>query len=870
MSNKMEKVYDPKQYEDSTYAKWEEAGYFNPDRLPGERTEAYSISLPPPNATGTLHLGHAMYVLQDIMVRHARMNGKKALWLPGTDHAGIATQSKVEDILFKEEGKTRHEIGREALNERIDRFVAGSKATIRNQLRKMGFSLDWSRERFTLEPAMVEQVQLMFMRMAKDGLVYRGDRIVNWDPNLQTTIADDEQEYKEEKAPFYYFQYGPFVIGTARPETKFGDKYVVMHPDDERYTQYKHGQEIELEWINGPITATIIKDQAADPEFGSGAMTITPWHDATDFGIAQRHDLDREQIIDLDGTLLPIAGEFAGLPIAEAREKIVDKLREKGLLVRVDEDYVHNVAVSYRGGGIIEPQIMKQWFVAVDKPVVDWNGKKMSLKEVALTVVRSGDIEIVPERFNKTYFSWIENLHDWCISRQLWYGHRIPAWYAKEDTERIKPVVQLESPGEGYTQDEDVLDTWFSSGMWTFSTHDWHKNFDFEKMEAKPGTDLATFHPTEVLETGYDIIFFWVARMILMTTYGMGEIPFKKVYLHGLVRDRKGAKMSKSKGNGIDPLDMKEAYGADAVRLSLVIGTTAGNDSRLYEEKIAGYRNFVNKLWNVSRFIMMNEPASGEGSVADRWIISRLHTLIAEVNADFARDQYGPAGDRMYNFLWHEFADWYIEMSKIEELGSVKQREVLHTMLRLLHPMIPFVTEVLAEKTGLVSGDEQLIVMSWPKADAALVDEALNKRMETLQELISGVRSLRKQYKVRPGAWLEVLGEGFSDEEQLIIGRLARVTFVREREYTTSTSAVSGSDKIIIPLDGVIDTDAEKKRIQGEIDQLEKYLKSVAGKLSNEGFVKNAPPEVIEQTKRLQGERQAELAHLKEALDSLK
>ncbi len=875
------KAYNWKDYEDDIYQAWEDTGYFNPDNLPETHVEPYSIILPPPNATGTLHLGHAMYVIQDIMIRHARMQGKKALWIPGTDHAAIATQSKVESIIMKEEGKTRHDLGREELNNRIDTFVEGSKTTIRNQLRKMGFSLDWSREQFTLDSKLMESVQTMFQKMAEDGLVYKGDRIVNWDPKLQTTVANDEMEYEEKKAPFYYFQYGPFEIGTSRPETKFGDKYVVMHPDDKRYTEYKHGQTFEAEWISGKITATVIKDKSVDPEFGSGVMTITPWHDVLDFEIAERHNLDKEQIIDLEGKLLPIAGEFAGMPIEEARPKLVEKLKEKGLLTRVDEEYEHNVNVNYRGGGVIEPQIMKQWFVAVDKQVMDWNGKKMSLKEVALDVVKSGDITIVPDRFNKTYFSWMENLHDWCISRQLWYGHRIPAWYKKDDIEGVNPVVQVDSPGDEYYQDEDVLDTWFSSGMWTFSTLNWIEDFDFETGKPKPGTDLEKYHPTQVLETGYDILFFWVARMILMTTYGMKQIPFETVYLHGLVRDRDGAKMSKSKGNGIDPLEMSVKYGTDAVRLSLVIGTSPGNDQRLFEEKIAGYRNFINKICNIARFVMMQldeVPDTMKGTngnplpieskdlaLADHWITSRLHTVVEEVNTHMQEYRFSAAAELAYEFMWHEFADWYIEINKFQPNPALS-KAVLETSLKLLHPFVPFITEQLWKSLG---HEDSLMVAKWPEISETRNDQ-LEKDFAELQDIITQVRDLRGQYKISYQQEFNLYtSSAISTDDAKVIKNMCKVKVVEGEMDGNTTDVVNSRYKFQVHLGDLINTDEEKQRLQKEIDQLQKYVTGLEKKLGNEQYTSNAPAEVVERDKKNLIEKQESIVTLQESLNKL-
>ncbi len=611
------KAYDPSAVEDGIYKMWEKSGAFKADVESVK--PPFTIAMPPPNATGELHLGHAvMLAIEDILIRFARMQGKEALWVPGTDHASIATESVVIRKIQTEEkiADPRAMLGRAEFLRRIQAYVEQSRGTIRSQIRKMGASCDWSRERYTLDPALHRCVNEVFLRMSKDGLIYRGHRIVNWDPKMQTTVSDDEIERREQREPFYELQYGPFVIGTSRPETKFGDKVVVMHPDDERYAKYKHGDTFTAEWINGPVTATIIKDKAVDPDFGTGVMTITPWHDAVDFDIAERHELQKEQIIDFDGKLLAIAGEFGGMRIEDARPKIVEKLRKKGLLVGIKEDYVHSVALNYRGGGMIEPQIKEQWFIDVQKKVIPWAGEHQSLKEVMQHVVQSGEIRIIPEHFEKTYFHWIDNLRDWCISRQIWWGHRIPVW-CKEGKCSIEVHVGTEAPKEeGWVQDPDTLDTWFSSGLWTWSTLIDPKfaadsSLTFEDLLTK-SPDFQKFHPTTVMETGYDILFFWVARMILMTTYATGQIPFETIYLHGLVRTRDGQKMSKSHPETvIDPLDMIAKYGSDALRLSMIVGQSPGNDFRLYEEKIAGYRNFVNKLWNAARFVLLECEKAG-------------------------------------------------------------------------------------------------------------------------------------------------------------------------------------------------------------------------------------------------------------------
>ena len=716
---------------------WEKSGYANPDiciekGVTNADAEPYSIILPPPNVTGTLHMGHAaMLAIEDILIRYKRMRGYKTLWLPGTDSAAIATQSKVEDEMYKKEKKTRHDIGREELLKRVDAFTDESKVTIINQLKKMGSSLDWSRYAYTMDDARYKAVMEAFVRMYDAGLIYRGDRIVNWDPKLQTTVSDDEIEYVEKQDPFYYFKYGPFVIGTVRPETKFGDKYVVMHPDDARYAEYKHGQKLDLEWINGPITATVIKDEAADMETGSGVMTITPAHSTIDFEIAQRHNLDIEKVIDERGILLDIAGEFKGQHIKKARAAIVEKLQAKGLIEKVDEKYTHNVSTNSRGGGIIEPQIKLQWFIAVNKKAKFFTpskvegpngpsttlraGKEMTLKEWMRYAVESGETKIAPERFERIYYHWIDNLRDWCISRQIWFGHRIPAWFKDGEVK-----VSIDSPGAGWEQDPDTLDTWFSSGLWTFSTLGW------------PGksADLKTFHPTSVLETGYDILFFWVARMILMSGFLLGEVPFKQVYLHGLVRDGQGRKMSKSLGNIIDPLTMIEKYGADATRLSLVVGAQPGNDLKLSEDRVRGYKHFANKLWNITRFVLENRdfvnPDIGIYEIpispSDKQLVAEAQRVAEEVSDNINKFRLDLAADSVYHFVWDRFAAEIIEESKSVLKGSdaaakaSAQRmlyEILIISLKLLHPFMPFVTESIWQQLPHKESD-LLMVAKWP------------------------------------------------------------------------------------------------------------------------------------------------------------
>ena len=706
MDERLLKPYDPTTTEDKIYKLWEESGFFNPDNLPERHKENFSIVLPPPNVTGTLHLGHALEdSIQDIIVRYKRMAGFKTLWVPGTDHAAIATQSKVEKEIQKKEGKSRYDLGREEMLKRIEEFAKQSHDTIISQIKKMGASLDWSREAFTFDEKRNFAVKTAFKQMYDAGLIYRGNRIVNWDPKGQTTISDDETVYEEKKGKFYTFKYGPFEIGTARPETKFGDKYVVMHPDDKRYKDWQHGQKINLEWINGPIEATVIKDDMIDMEFGTGVMTITPWHSHEDFALAEKYKLDKEQIIDKYGKLLPIAGEFAGMKINDARDKIVEKLKEKGLLVSVDENYVNRVATAERTGGTIEPQIMLQWFNNVNKPIKERDGK--TLKELMREPVERGDIKILPDHFAKIYYHWIFNLRDWCISRQIWYGHQIPVWYKENEV-----YCGLEAPKEaGWTQDPDTLDTWFSSGLWTFSTLGWP-----EKTK-----DLENYHPTTLINPGYEILFFWVARMILMSQFLLGTVPFKTIFLHGILRDKNGKKFSKSSGNNIDPVEIIGKYGADALRMSLVSGTGGGNDSNFDENKVKGYKNFANKIWNITRFILENTKEHKHDVNVSNQFTEEFKEIIKDITFDMDNYRFHLAAEKIYQYIWHRFADEIIEESKeIMKEGGEKAKERKSTLLSIwalciktLHPFMPFVTEEIWSMLP-IKNKSLLIVEKWP------------------------------------------------------------------------------------------------------------------------------------------------------------
>jgi valyl-tRNA synthetase len=867
---KLPKVYEAGQYEDDIYALWEKSGVFKAD--PNSHKEHFSISMPPPNETGTLHIGHALFAtLQDIMARHARQQGKDVLWLPGTDHAALAVNALVEKQLA-EEGTSKHEIGRDEFISRTKEFVGGSRDTIVSQLRAMGASADWTRLRYTLDEALNRAVSETFVKMYNDGLIYRGHRIVNWDPKTETNVSDDEVVYKEEQGKFYTFKYGPFEIGTARPETKFGDKYVVMHPDDKRYAKYKHGDTFEAEWINDKITATVIKDEAADPDFGTGVMTITPWHSQLDFEIAEKHQLDREQIIDFHGKLLPIAGEFEGLSIEEARPQIVDKLKEKGLLVKIDENYTHNVALNDRGKGIIEPQIRLQWFVDVNKPAVKWQGKERSLKQVLQSVIRDGDIEIIPKRFEKVYFHWIDNLRDWCISRQIWWGHRIPVWYRRDTDGREEVYVGVQPPtdqSEGWhewEQDPDTLDTWFSSALWTWSTlldpqlaQDYSLSLN-EILERSP--DFKAYHPTSVMETGWDILFFWVARMILTTTYMTGQVPFKTVYLHGLVRTDKG-KMSKSDPSSIiNPLDVIRDYGTDALRLALVQGIAPGADQKLGPSKYVTNRNFANKIWNIARYIegVLGNETSREGAEpktdADHWILNKLRTSQAKIVKDLDNFRFSEAYDTLYHFVWDDLADWYIEASKIEP-NKPLLAYLLEQVLMLAHPFAPFLTETIWQ-TLEWEGDS--ILAARPRTEIIKSDAKQAANFTELQTIITEVRSILRALHVA-GITLYYTEAPFIARNADLIKRLSGLKAVTE--VSSGNGLFLTGTKHRAWLD--VSADAAKayaKELSDKAGKQTGLIKQLEGRLSNDSYVKNAPKELVEQTKD-------QLKEAKELLSSL-
>lgn len=719
------KAYDPKEVEDKIYKLWEESGFFAPEtHQPSadslNKNKPFTILMPPTNANGSLHAGHGLVLtIEDVMIRYKRMRGYKTLWLPGLDHAGFETQV-VYDKQLEKEGRSRFHIEPKQLYEEILSFTLNNKKNIENQTRKMGASCDWSREKFTLDQSIVDTVYKTFQKLHNDGLAYRGKRIVNWCPKHQTSLSDLETTDIEQVDNFYYLKYGPFVIATARPETKFGDKYVVVNPKDERYKEYQNGQKIESEWINGPVTATVIKDEAVDIDFGTGTMTITPWHDSTDFEIAERHNLEKEQIIDEHGKLLPIAGEFSGMKISEARPLIIEKLKSKDLLVKVDEKYKHVVKKCYKCETLIEPQVRDQWFI-----------KMKLLAEPAIKAIENGEIEFIPEHYKKISLHWLKNIIDWNISRQIVWGIPIPAWYHEplciprpgheEEIKHCKKIiVSTEEPecefcGAKFTRDPDTFDTWFSSGQWPFASLGYPDSKDYKE-----------FYPTDVMETAGEIIFFWVARMIMLGLYITEKIPFKTVYLHGLVLDAKGRKMSKSKGNVINPLDLTEKYGTDAFRMGLIIGNTPGTSLALSEDKIRGYKHFANKIWNIARFVLVSTEditaKNTDFTDSDSEIISELNNKVADITEDMDKFRFYLAAEKIYHYIWHTFADKIIEESKekiktsdpfIKASAQKMLLEVLVICLKLLHPFMPFITEEIYSKIP-IPRKNLLIVENWP------------------------------------------------------------------------------------------------------------------------------------------------------------
>jgi len=854
--------YDPTRVEPHWYGVWEERGYFHADV--DSPKKPYCIVIPPPNVTGTLHIGHAFtFTLQDILIRYKRMDGYNALWMPGTDHAGIATQYVVEQQLAKE-GKTKEDLGREAFIARVWKWKEESGGTIIRQLKSLGASCDWARLRFTMDAGLSAAVREVFVRLWEEGLIYQGDYIVNWCPRCQTVLSDLEVEREEQDAEFVYIKYGPLTLGTVRPETKLGDTAVAVHPKDRRYRKYV-GKTLEVPSVEGNITLQVVADSAVDPKFGTGVIKVTPGHDATDFEIGRRHNLPIRTVIGFDGKMTALAGKYAGLDRFETRKRIVEDMQALGLIDRI-EPYRHAVGVCYRCRTVVEPLVSKQWYVRT-KP----------LAEPAIKAVRSGKIKIVPRMWSKTYFHWMQNIRDWAISRQLWWGHRIPVWYCDKDGGmHVSRTDLTECPkcGGPLRQDTDVLDTWFSSGLWPFSTLGWPASTP----------ELKVFYPTSVLVTAFDILFFWVARMAMLGLKFMGDVPFRHVYIHALVRDADGQKMSKSKGNVVDPLSVMDKYGTDAFRFTLAALAAQGRDIRLTEERIEGYRNFANKIWNAARLVLTNlegyDPAlarRGTPSVADRWIKSRLTETTAQVRKAIDTYRFNDAASAVYQFLWHEYCDWYLEIAKRSlyqpqspEAKAVTQRtlvETLETTLRLLHPFMPFISEELWQR--LPHAGESIMIAPFPKATRKGRDPEAERLMAPVLDFVSAIRTVRSESRISPAVELAVTvkpsGPAVAaalESSRAVIGSLARAAITVSRDGARpagSAVATTPSGDVFVRLEGVVDFEAERQRLRKEIERARKEIAFLEGKLGRPEFVERAPAEVVEREReRLVEQRQTE------------
>jgi len=872
MKHELEKIYNPDLFEDKIYQQWEDSGFFNPDKLDlSDDAPSYTIVLPPPNITAKLHLGHsAMLAIEDLMVRYHRQNAYRVLWLPGTDHAAIATQNMVEKKIFIESGKTRHDLGRENFLKEVNNFVTETQATILGQTRKMGASLDWSRLAFTLDEERKKAVLRMFVDMYQEGIIYRGERIVNWCPRCHSTLADDEVEYKEQTTKLYTFKYDkdfPIAISTTRPETKLGDTAVAVNPKDKRYSEYI-GKEYKVNFCGQDLNIRIIADRNVEMDFGTGALGVTPAHSAIDWHMAEENNLDIIKVIDEDGLIKKGFGEYSGLTALDARIKIVAYLNKHKLVIQ-EEEMVNNLSCCYRCDSPIEPLPSQQWFISVDKPLDRLQGK--SLKQAALELAQKGEIKFLPERFNKRYCDWMENLHDWCISRQIWFGHSIPAWYKGDDVY----VGDKKPEGDDWIKDEDTLDTWFSSGMWTFSTLGWPDNF---KDGQKIG-DLARFHPTQVLETGYEILTLWVSRMIMMSLFALGEKPFSYVYLHGTILDEKGKKMSKSKGNGVDPLEVINKYGADAVRLSLLMGSTPGNDSRYNEEKIEAKRNFINKLWNISRFIL-NDASENDlntntstlpavSTLADRWILSELLSVRKILDTSFADFNYSLGADTLYDFTWNKLADWYLEIAKVEKNKGAILIYILKNILIMWHPFIPYVTEAIWSSFN----DSLLMVEQWPEINDKLdFWEQDGDSLSFIQEAIVAIRNARSVNKIEPARKVQALVMGeraalLKEQEELIKSLRTGVESLEiSTESPTETAIKISLANTEIYLLGAIDPAKEKVRLEKEKDNLESLIVNLSKRLDNKEFISRAPANIVSAEKEKLDRYKTELSNINEAL----
>ncbi|MEU8676344.1 valine--tRNA ligase [Streptomyces sp. NPDC048560] len=852
--------YAPAEVEGKLYERWVERGYFEADEHSDK--PPYSIVIPPPNVTGSLHLGHAFeHTLIDALVRRKRMQGFEALYQPGMDHAGIATQNVVERELGKE-GKSRHDLGREAFVERVWQWKNESGGQIAGQMRRLGEGVDWSRERFTMDEGLSKAVQTVFKRMFDDGLIYRAERIINWCPRCLTAISDIEVEYQEDDGELVSMTYGEgdetIVVATTRAETMLGDTAVAVHPDDERY---KHliGKQIRLPLTERSIP--VVADHHVDPEFGTGAVKVTPAHDPNDFEIGKRHDLPFLTVMD-ERAVITVPGPFEGLDRLEARSAIVAALRAEGRIVAEKRPYVHSVGHCSRCKTTIEPRLSLQWWVKV-----------APLAKAAGDAVRDGSVKIHPQEMEKRYFDWVDNLHDWTISRQLWWGHRIPVWYGPNgEVVCVGPDDEVPT-GEGWTQDSDVLDTWFSSGLWPFSTLGWPEQTD----------SLAKFYPNSVLVTGYDILFFWVARMMMFGLYvNDGVPPFGTIVLHGMVRDEHGKKMSKSFGNVVNPLDWMDKYGSDALRFTLARGANPGTDVPIGEEWVQGSAKFANKIWNATRFALMNGatiegelPSADEMSVTDRWILSRLNKTVAEVDAYYEDYQFSKLSESLRHFAWDEVFDWYVELSKTTFFAGGKPAEVsgrvlgevLDVMLRLLHPVVPFVTETL---WTALTGRESVVIADWP-TDSGFRDTAAEQEIELVQQVVTEVRRFRSDQGLQPGqkvpARLTLTGTALAPHEAAI-RQLLRLQPAEEGFQATATLPVAGAT-VALDLSGTIDVAAERKRLTKDLDAARSEVAQANGKLGNEAFVAKAPDHVVEKIRGRLTKAEADIARIQGQLDGL-
>ena len=871
MSKELAKAYEPKEVEDRIYDFWMKGKYFHAEVDP--KKKPYTIVIPPPNITGQLHLGHAMdETLQDTLIRWRRMQGYSALWLPGTDHASIATEAKIVEAMRKE-GITKEEIGREKFLERAWAWKDQYGGRIVEQLKKLGSSCDWDRLRFTMDEGCNKAVNHVFKKLYDKGLIYRGERIINWCPHCKTSISDAEVVFEEKEGSFWHLRYplsdgsGYIELATTRPETMLGDTAVAVHPDDERYKALV-GKTVILPLVNKEIP--IIADSYVEQDFGTGVVKITPAHDPNDFEVGLRHNLPVINVMDDGGVINENGGKYAGMPALEARKQIVKDLDEAGFLIKI-EPIKHNVGTCYRCGTVVEPRVSTQWFVKMEP-----------LAKPAIDAVKDGDIRFIPERMDKVYYNWMENIKDWCISRQLWWGHQIPAWYCECGETIVSETVPTVCPkcgGTHLTRDPDTLDTWFSSALWPFSTLGWPDNTE----------ELKYFYPTNTLVTGYDIIFFWVARMIFSGLEHMGEVPFNTVFFHGLIRDAQGRKMSKSLGNGVDPLDVISVYGADALRFTLVTGNSPGNDLRFSEEKVSASRNFDNKIWNAARFILMNIEGKDIDCAlpkklytSDKWILNRFNNVTAAVTENLEKFELGMAVSKLYDFIWDDFCDWYIELAKIrmngadEESADSARRVLVWTMsntLKLLHPFMPYITEEIWQT--LPHDGEALIVAKWPEYDEALSFPQEAKNLENVMALIRAIRTRRNEMNVPPSKkahiYIDTAHPAPYEEASEFIARLAygsKVEIGTGFDVQGAVTAVTDDAKALLPMDDLVDKAAETARLNKELANAQKQLDTVKAKLANEKFTSKAPQNVIDGVKANGEKLEAKIKLILETLES--